>query len=51
MIMREVSIVYDSITSGKISKPNTSAFEVISVADERVEELIREAIIEELDCQ
>src|SRR3990172_12529242 len=34
MVMQEVSKVYDHITHGRISKPNTKAEDVIAVADE-----------------
>ena len=34
MVMQEVSKVYDYITHGRISKPNTKAEDVIAVADE-----------------
>ena len=33
-VMQEVSIVYDNITNGRISKPNTKAFEVIAIYQE-----------------
>lgn len=34
-LLDQVPLVYDSVTGGRISKPNTYAFEVIAQADER----------------
>jgi len=34
MIIKEVSTVYMHVSGGRISNPNTKAYEVISVADE-----------------
>lgn len=36
VMMNEVSKVYDSITGGRISKPNTASHHVISYADEAI---------------
>jgi hypothetical protein len=47
MVIGNVSKVYDHITKGRISKPNTLAEEVISVADDIVTELIMDEINEE----
>jgi hypothetical protein len=43
-IMMEVSKVDDEITGGRISKPNTRADAVIAVYEDRVNELIEEAL-------
>lgn len=43
-VMQQVSLVYDDITGGRISKPNTMAFEVIGVAQERIDEIVNEEI-------
>ncbi len=51
MVMREASKVYEELTGGRISKTNTFASEVLSIVNERTEEMIREAIIEELETQ
>jgi len=42
-MMTSVSEVYDQITNGRISKPNTDASVVIDEADDVVNDLIREA--------
>jgi hypothetical protein len=47
-ILDNVSKVYDHITGGRISKPNTLAYEVISVADDYYDELKSEDVKEEL---
>jgi hypothetical protein len=39
-VMHEVSLVYDHITNGAISKPNTRHEDVIAVADDYVDELV-----------
>lgn len=46
-MMGEVGRVYDHVTGGVISKPNTRASAVIEVADEHIQELIEEAIKDE----
>lgn len=46
-MMKEVSEVYDHVTGGRISKPNTLAFEVISEADEHMQFWIDEAARDE----
>ncbi|MEV8638913.1 hypothetical protein AB0395_45390 [Streptosporangium sp. NPDC051023] len=46
MVLREVGLVYDHITGGRISKPNTLATAVMAVADDRVEEIVAEALAE-----
>jgi hypothetical protein len=38
MLLNEVPLVYQSVTGGVISKPNTLAREVIALADEVCEE-------------
>ena len=48
-MMREVSKVYDVITGGMISKPNTMADAVIGVYEDRLRDLIKEAIEDELE--
>jgi len=45
--MEETSKVYDHITMGRVSKPNTTAEAVIAEADEVLNDLIREAIEED----
>lgn len=44
MMLDEVTQVYSSITNGRIAKPNTMAFEVIAVAEDMTNELIREEV-------
>lgn len=39
IVMHNVSQVYDHITGGRISKPNTDAGAVVQVADEYYDEL------------
>lgn len=39
MMMHSVSLVYDSATGGRISKPNTGANDVISAIDDHYWEL------------
>jgi len=48
MLLESVSIVYQEVTGGKVSKANTCASDVISVYNDHVEELVREGVIEEL---
>jgi hypothetical protein len=45
-MMSEVSDVYDDVTGGKASKPNTAAFEIIAIVNERFNEYADEAIEE-----
>ena len=47
----EVPKVYDHVTTGRISKPNTKAFEVISVHDEIRSNKIDEAFKEGREYQ
>jgi len=49
MMINEVAKVYGHITGGRISKPNTKAFEVIGEYENRVSEMIDEAIKNERD--
>lgn len=42
MVAHEVSLVYDHVTGGRASKPNTMAFEIISLADDYYSEIERE---------
>ena len=44
-IIREVSIVYDTLTMGNISKPNTEAQVVIDEVNRIQEELSEETIV------
>lgn len=44
MVMGQVRQVYCHITNGRISKLNTLANTVIAVADERIEEIVAEAL-------
>jgi len=46
MVMGIASEVYDHITHGRISKPNTLAREIIAVADEVAQELLDEELAE-----
>ena len=48
-LLQEVPQVYDYITSGRISKPNTYASEVIGQAQECLQRDIDEAVKEALD--
>lgn len=48
-IMNSASIVYDHVTCGRVSKPNTHHADVISVADECLENQINDAVLEVLD--
>ncbi|MFF4417048.1 hypothetical protein ACFYY8_31390 [Streptosporangium sp. NPDC001559] len=48
MVLREVGEVYCHVTGGQISKPHTAAATVIAVADDRVQEIVAEAIAERL---
>lgn len=52
MLLREVPKVYDHITGGAISKPNTLADAVIAEADARAEWLVMENLRDRdcLDC-
>jgi hypothetical protein len=43
-LMRRVAEVYGNVTGGRISKPNTLASAVITLADERINEAEREVI-------
>jgi hypothetical protein len=45
-ICHEVSLVYDHITGGMIGKPNTHAFEVIAVSEERENKWVEVCIAE-----
>ena len=47
MVMDHCSEIYDYASGGRISKPNTLPREVISEAEDRIQELIREAIAED----
>lgn len=49
MILAEVPLVYDHVTGGRISKPNTSARAVIAVADDHLTELVEEEVKERLE--
>ncbi len=42
-MMREVAIVYDTLTGGLVSKPNTCASTVIELAEEHAAEMAEEA--------
>lgn len=44
MVMGQVSLVYDHITGGKITKPNTEAETVIAMADDEFDERLNEAL-------
>ena len=45
-LLNEVPKVYDHVTGGLISKPNTKAFEVIAAADNRMNEFVEDAVRE-----
>jgi hypothetical protein len=47
MILDNVSTVYDHVTGGMISKPNTCASSVIAVADDHISDLIAQWIEDE----
>ncbi|MEV4246993.1 hypothetical protein AB0J63_26715 [Streptosporangium canum] len=47
MVMEQVSLVYDEITGGRISKPNTMAGAVLGVANERIEGIVADALAEQ----
>ena len=49
MILEQVTQVYSELTGGRISKPNTMAFEVIGQANELVEAAIKEYCAEETE--
>ena len=50
-ILENASVVYDHITGGRISKPNTCSSAVISEYEARVQELIQEGIDDALELQ
>lgn len=50
-LIHSVSRVYDSITNGRISKPHTAPWVVISEVDDIMADLIREAVEEALEDQ
>jgi hypothetical protein len=47
-MIQEIPKVFDHVTGGRISKPNTMAFEVIAMADEHYEEIAAEDLREQL---
>ena len=49
MMLEQVTQVYSELTGGRISKPNTMAFEVIGQANELVEAAIKEYCEEETE--
>lgn len=49
MILDEVPLVYDHVTGGRISKPNTHAKAVIAVSDDYFTELVGEEVKEALE--
>lgn len=48
-MMDEVSKVYDEVTWHQISKPNTRADAVISIYNDHLQEVVKEAIKEAID--
>lgn len=46
VVMTEVGKAYDDVTGGRLSKPNTAAHHVVASVDERIEEAVREALVE-----
>jgi hypothetical protein len=51
MIAERVPKVYDHVTGGKVSKPNTDAEVVIALADDYVNEIVDEAVEEALELE
>lgn len=43
-LMTQATLVYDHVTGGRVSKPNTLASDVVAVADERVGEIVETEI-------
>jgi len=43
VIIHEVSLAYDAITNGKLSKPNTAYGYIIEAVDERLDQAAKEA--------
>lgn len=50
VMMGEVSKVYDAVTGGRVSKPNTCAEAVISEFDDYLNSLVEEAVKDELEA-
>jgi hypothetical protein len=44
VMMREVRKVYDDVTGGKFSKPNTAAEHIIDAVNERIEKIVEDEI-------
>jgi hypothetical protein len=43
VVMHEVSIAYDDVTNGRLSKPNTAARHVVAAVDERIDTAVEDA--------
>lgn len=43
VVMREVSLAYDAVTGGRLSKPNTAYGHVVDAVDERIQAVADEA--------
>lgn len=46
MLARNLAVIYDSITFGRVSKPNTKPEVVIALYEERLNEAVAEALAE-----
>lgn len=49
-LIENVPKVYDHVSGGRISKPNTLAFEVISCFEEHVDRCVEERLADEADA-
>ncbi|TDB76797.1 hypothetical protein E1264_38070 [Actinomadura sp. KC216] len=43
VVMHEVSLAYDDVTNGRLSKPNTAARHVIDAVNERIDAAVKQA--------
>jgi hypothetical protein len=44
--MEQVSLAYDDVTGGRMSKPNTAARHVMAAVSERIDEAVRDMALE-----
>lgn len=51
VLLEEVPKVYDEVTGGRLSKPNTAACHVIDAVNERIEAAIEAAVKETLESR
>lgn len=49
VVMEQVSLAYDDVTGGRISKPNTAAVHVIGEVTERLQQAAEDALKEAVD--